>query len=271
MDRGCVPVPGGELYYERVGEGPPIVFVHAGVADHTMWEPQVAEFATDHTVICFDSRGFGQARTEAVPFSPAEDLLAVLDTLEVDRAVLVGASRGGQHSLDLALAAPDRVAALAWVCGGVSGARHEPPGEQQAVFDRIEALWQAKDWEALVDLETQVWVDGPLAPAGRAPASVREQVRRMIHAIETRDEAEAEEVPPPVPAVDRLDRIACPVLVVIGAHDTTGTRASADLLTLGAPDVRRVDFPDAAHLPSLEHPARFNAELREFLDRVDAW
>jgi pimeloyl-ACP methyl ester carboxylesterase len=267
MDRGFVSVPGGELYYERAGIGRPIVFVHAGIADLTMWEPQVDQFAGDRTVICFDSRGFGRSRTDAVRFSPVDDLLAVLDHLDAGRVVLVGCSRGGQHSLDLTLAAPDRVAALVWVGGGISGAEHEPPAEQQAVFDRIEALWEAKDWDALVDLETRVWVDGPLAPAGRAPAPVRERVRRMIHEIETRDEPEAEALPPPAPAVDRLDQISCPVLVIVGAHDTTGTRASADRLTAGVAGVERVDFPDAAHMPNLEHPERFNAALRDFLDR----
>lgn len=268
MDTGFVPVPGGELYYERSGSGPQhMVFVHAGIADLTMWQPQVAEFAKDHTVVCFDSRGFGRSRTEAVEFSPVEDIGAVLDQLEISRTVLIGCSRGGQHSLDFTLAAPDRVGALVWVCGGVSGSRHEPPAEQTAIFDRIEALWEAKDWDALVDLETHVWTDGPLQPEGRAPAAVRDHVRRMIYAIETRKEPEPALTPPTRPAADRLGEIACPLLVVIGAHDTSGTRASADLLTQGVAGAERVDFPDSAHLPSLEHPGRFNAALRDFVAR----
>ncbi len=162
MDRGFVRVPGGELYFERVGSGQPMILVHAGIADLTMWEPQIEEFARDHAVIRFDSRGFGRSRTEAVEFSPADDLQAVLDHLEIARAVLVGCSRGGQQSLDFTLAAPDRVAGLVWVCGGVSGSQHEGSADQTAIFDRIEALWQAKDIDALVDLETHVWADGPL-------------------------------------------------------------------------------------------------------------
>jgi 3-oxoadipate enol-lactonase len=269
MDGEYVPVPGGEIYVERTGDGPPLVFVHAGIADLTMWEPQVEGFARDHTVVRFDSRGFGRSRTTAVRFSPIADLLAVLDHVGAGRAVLVGCSRGGQHCLDLTVEAPDRVAALAWVCGGVSGADHESPPAQRAVFDRVEALWEAREWDALADLEAHVWVDGPLAPEGRAPADVRERVRRMIYAIETRDEPEVELVPPAVPAAGRLGEIACPVLVVIGAHDTSGTRAAADLLMAGVAGAERIDFPDAAHVPNLEHPERFNTALRDFLDRHD--
>ncbi|GIH02527.1 hydrolase [Rhizocola hellebori] len=267
MDSGYVPVPGGELYFERVGAGSPIVLVHAGIADLTMWEPQVEEFSKDHTVVRFDSRGFGRSRSEAVEFSPIDDLRAVLDRLQIADAVLVGCSRGGQHSLDFTLASPDRVAALVWVCGGVSGSQHQGPAEQTAIFDRIEALWTAKDWEALVDLETQVWVDGPLQPEGRAPDAVRQKVRQMIYEIETRKEPEPTILPTPNPAAARLAEVACPLLVVIGALDTSGTRASADLLTEGVAGVERIDFPDSAHVPSMEHPQRFNAALREFLDR----
>lgn len=265
MDSGFVPVSGGELYFERAGAGPPMVFVHAGIADLTMWEPQVEEFARDHTVIRFDSRGFGRSRTGAVEFSPVEDLRAVLDCLDVARAIVVGCSRGGQHSLDFTLAAPDRVSALVWVCGGVSGSQHEGSAEQSAVFDRIEALWQAKDIAALVDLETHVWADGPLQPEQRAPAAMRERVRQMIYAIETRDEPEPQMLPVARPAAAHLDEVSCPLLVVIGALDTSGTRASADLLTDQVAKAERIDFPDSAHMPNMEHPERFNTALREFL------
>ena len=267
MDSGFVPVPGGSLYFERTGVGPPIVFVHAGIADLTMWEPQVGEFASDHAVVCLDSRGFGRSRTEAVEFSPVDDLRAVLDHLEIARAVLVGCSRGGQHCLDLTVEQPDRVAGLVWVCGGVSGSRHEGSAEQKAIFDRIEALWEAKDWDALVDLETHVWVDGPLQPEGRAPAAVREKVRQMIYAIETRDGTRADAAAS-LPSRRRPARRGR----VPGAG---GHRRARHLghPRLGRPAHRqgrwgrRVDFQDSAHVPSLEHPERFNAALREFLAR----
>ncbi len=267
MESGFVPVAGGELYYERTGTGPPIAFVHAGIANLSMWEPQVSELAGDHTVVCFDSRGFGRSRSEPVEFSPVEDLASVLDHLQIGEAVVVGCSRGGQICLDFTLDDPDRVRALVWVCGGVSGSQHQPPAEQTAVFDRIEELWEAKDWDALVDLETHVWLDGVMEPEGRAPAELRGRVRQWIYEIETRDEAELIVKPPARPAADRLDRVDCPTLVVIGGLDTSGTRASADLLTETVPAAERVDFPDSAHLPNLEHPERFNKALRTFLAR----
>jgi pimeloyl-ACP methyl ester carboxylesterase len=261
----------GELYFERSGLGATsIVFVHAGIADLTMWEPQVEAFAPSYDVVCFDARGFGRSRSEPGAFSPVEDLRAVLDRLGIDSAVLVGCSRGGAHALDFAVDSPDRVRALAWVCGGVSGRPETaPPAEEAAMFERIEKLWEAKEFDALVDLETHVWVDGPLQPEGRAPADVRERIGRLIYDLETRDEIDLRPEPPRLEAATNLDRITCPVLVVVGALDTIGTRAAADLLSQSAPHAERVDFPDSAHLPNLEHPERFNRGLSEFLARHD--
>jgi len=57
------------------------------------------------------------------------------------------------------------------------------------------------------------------------------------------------------------------VLVLIGGHDTHGTRASADYLSSHLPGAERVDFPDSAHVPNMEHPERFNEALLGFLER----
>lgn len=260
-----VEVPGGRLYAEQAGSGAPLVFVHAGVTDSGLWDPQFAEFGGDRTLVRFDLRGFGRSVTEDVDFDPVDDIEAVFDHFGLERAVVVGASRGGQQSLDFTLAHPERVSGLVWVNGGVSGAVHEPSAEQTAVFDRIDALREAGRLDELVELETHVWADGPFQAADRAPAAVRDRLREWIRAIDTRDRPVGKALQR-TDAVARLGELDIPVLVVIGAHDTSGTRASADLLVRRATRAVRLDFPDAAHLPSLEHAKRFNAALRDFLD-----
>ena len=263
-----VSVPGGELWVDQTGSGPAVVLVHAGIADHTMWDAQVEPLAAAHTVVRIDQRGFGRSRWEEQEYRRDDDIRAVLDHLDLDRAVLVGCSLGGAACLDVAVGTPERVDGLVWVCGGVSGLEHENwPDEQTAMFERAEALWEAKAFDELVDLETHIWVDGPLAPAGRAPAPVREHVARMIREIETREQAQPTALPPKLPAAGNLDRLGCPLLVAIGGLDTHGTRASADYLTTQLPDSERVDLPDSAHVPNMEHPERFNEALLGFLAR----
>lgn len=275
---GYAPADGGELYYEAAGSGPALVLIHAGIADLRMWDPQAAALAERYTVVRYDCRGFGRTRTEPVPFSNRADLAALLDHLGIARAALLGCSRGGMIALDFALERPERAAALVWVCSGVGG--HMPPDEifdprEVALFEAMEAAEQAGDHERVADLDVRVWVDGPLQPEGRAPAQVRSQVRAMSLANYTAHANlyAAGLAPQPLepPAAARLGELAVPVLAIVGALDAAETAASAALLAGAAPDVRTVTYPDAAHLPSMEHPERFNADVRAFLDGLRPW
>lgn len=77
------------------GEGPPVVFLHAGVADRRSWRDTVDAIAPTHRAIAYDRHGFGDTVYEPEPHAHVDDLLAVLDALDVDRAALVGSSQGG--------------------------------------------------------------------------------------------------------------------------------------------------------------------------------
>src|SRR3712207_779151 len=89
------------------GAGPPVVLLHAGVADQRMWDP-VAARLTGRRVIRFDLRGFGRTETGFGPFAHHRDVLAVLDALAIERAAIAGASFGGLVALEVAAVAPER-------------------------------------------------------------------------------------------------------------------------------------------------------------------
>ncbi|HEX9977033.1 MAG TPA: alpha/beta fold hydrolase, partial [Acidimicrobiia bacterium] len=76
---GFVEAPGGRLYHEVDGTGPVVILVHAGVANLRMWDPHVAALAADHTVVRYDTRGYGRTESEHVEFSNRADLIAVMD------------------------------------------------------------------------------------------------------------------------------------------------------------------------------------------------
>jgi 3-oxoadipate enol-lactonase len=263
---GFAPVENGELFYEVRGDGPAILFIHAGVADHSMWEPQVEEFEHDHTVITFDSRGFGQSRTKDTTFSNRQDIAELMDQLGIEKAVIVGCSRGGQIALDFAIEQPGRTSGLVWVCGGVSGMDFEMPQQETEWFGRLEELWAAQDWAQLSDLETLTWTNGIGQPEDRTPSELRARVRQWIFDTYTRTDGESTARVMDPPAVGRLTEVMCPVLLIVGDLDTAGTRASADLLASSLPQARKVVFNNAAHLPNLEQPAEFNETLRAFLE-----
>src|SRR5215210_1370822 len=109
---GYVEANGVRLYYQEAGHGHPLVLLHAGVADHTMWDRQIDLFAQKYRVIRYDLRGFGQTAMPPGNFTHHADLDGLLRFLDVDRAYLVGVSLGGSTVIDYALTYPDRVAAI---------------------------------------------------------------------------------------------------------------------------------------------------------------
>src|SRR5580704_5824578 len=101
-------------YSDSGGDGPAVVLSHGYLMDSAMFEPQVSALAPEYRVITWDERGFGETRATG-PFSywdSAGDVLALLDHLGIEQAVLGGMSQGGFLSLRAALLAPDRVRAL---------------------------------------------------------------------------------------------------------------------------------------------------------------
>ncbi len=80
---GFVAVPGGKLYYERNGQGPPLVWIHAAISDNRMWNREFVEYAREHTVVRYDVRGLGRSTAASSPYSDADDILVLLDKLDI--------------------------------------------------------------------------------------------------------------------------------------------------------------------------------------------
>jgi pimeloyl-ACP methyl ester carboxylesterase len=272
---GYLSLPGAELYYEVSGDGPAVAMLHAGIADLRMWDEQLPALTDRYTVVRYDARGFGRTRAQAGAFSNRQDLADLLDHLGIARAAVVGCSRGAMIALDFAVERPERTAALVWVCGGIGG--EMPPDEifdprELALFQEGQAAEEAGDFKRVAALDVRVWADGPLQPEGRAPEAVRSRIYAMALANYT--EAAVEGLAPqPLdpPAAARLGDLRLPVLAFLGELDPAETAYSAEVLARKAHDVRLVRYPDAAHLPNMEHPGRFNRDLRAFLDSLPAW
>ncbi len=262
---GFVPVPGGSLYAEIDGSGPAVCLVHAGVANLRMWDAQAPLLTNHHTVVRYDTRGFGRTESEAVGFSNRADVIAVLDHAGVERAALVGASRGGVIALDTALEFPGRVSGFVSVAGGVSGYESPVPGDA-VDWDEVEAHEKAKNWEWLADFETRFWCDGPGQPADRVDPALRSLMHGWI--LDNYRAEKPEPTPRPLQpaAALRLGELQVPLLVMVGLFDEAQTTDAGRFLakTTVAP---LLEF-DTAHMINLEQPERFGAALGEFLSRV---
>jgi len=191
----------------------------------------------------------------------------VLRANGVDRAHLVGLSMGGGVALDMALEYPALVASL--VLGSTRPGGLAPSKRLRDAWDAVDAVVAAGDIAQAVELELQMWVDGPQRRSDQVAAAVREQVREMNSAIFAMpDEGEPRPLDPP--AVERLTDVQVPTLVVVGDQDQPDVIAGAALLAEAIPHARHAVIPNTAHLPNLEQPEIFNRLVLDFLATVPA-
>jgi 3-oxoadipate enol-lactonase len=254
------------LHHEVRGDGPPVLLVHAGIADLRMWAPVAERLATRHRVVTCDLRGHGGTPLPPGIISNAGDLEALLDELGIERAAVAGASFGGRVALELALRAPGRVTALALL--GSSLDDFEASEELAAFAAAEDEAVEAGDVDAAVALNVRTWVERPgIRPAEEVDRAVSDLVATMQRdAFEAQlgVDAELEETSPPV--AERLGEIEAPALVVVGEHDLPDFRALGERFAAELPNARPlVTVPGAAHLPALERPDAVAELLLEFL------
>lgn len=253
----------------HAGDGPALVLLHAGVADHRMWRDQITTFGSEFHVIAYDRREFGQTISPDEPFSQVDDLAAVLDHFGIGPAILVGCSQGGRIAIDFALAHPGRIKALVLVSTAISGAPSEPvpPGVEELsnALDRAE---ERGDLDRVNAIEAHLWLDGPLSPEGRVQGAVRDLFLDMNGIALRKLEIPLEHDPPS--AVNRLADLDMPALLISGGLDFPYIRNRHTELARKLPNCRAAEIAGTAHLPNLERPAQFSAHLKEFLRGISA-
>ncbi len=272
MTRSFVDVPRGRLLVVDEGSGPPVVLLHAGIADSRSWDAMISPLtAAGYRIVRYDQRGVGGSSTDPVEYSRIDDLLAVLDAMGIGRAALVGNSLGGMLAFDTAIVAPERVVAIVGVGAGLGGFAVEPTDEIRAL-DAEEARLEAavpRDPAALAAFDVRVWVDGPGQPSTRVPAAIRDLVYEMDLLDPERNQGKARRIEPP--ANDRLADLRCPILAVAGELDLPDVVQTARHLESVAPNARAVVWPDVAHMIGMEQPDRLAAAIVEFLAPLERW
>jgi 3-oxoadipate enol-lactonase len=269
-----VDVPGGRLHVVDDGSGPPIVLLHAGIADLRSWDSLVPRLVeAGYRVIRYDGRGFGRTETADVEFSNREDLVALLDACAVTRAALVGNSRGGHIAFDTAIEFPDRVVAVVGVGAGLGGFDGGSTPDEQPVFDEMERLYEAEppDAAAIADVAVRVWVDGPGQPQTRVPERIRAAVRDMVVGTYAPGHLDGRPIVLDPPASARLTELRCPVLAIAGALDTSAIVATARHLEASVPNAQALVMPSVAHMIGMEAPDELATLIVGFLRPLGHW
>jgi len=261
---GIASVNGTELYYEIAGEGHALVLIHGGAVDNRAWDDQFAEFSQYHKVVRYDLRGAGQSGNRDKPFSNSQDLHALLKFLNIDKAYLLGISRGGGIAYDLTLEHPEMVDALILVSSNLS--EHVPAYSD--MFARSTEAGKKSGAAAAA----AVWGNDPYQ--GPMRESARPRVLKILTENMPRFRYFDGHVPveklssSKVPRKQRLSEVQIPTLVISGKHDNVVAREHYRDWAAGIPDATPIEFPNAAHLVNIDQVDEFNQAVLEFLENL---
>ncbi len=255
-----LPVENGVLYYETIGHGPPLVFIHGGQMDRRMWDPQMDAFRQTFQIIRYDVRGYGKSSLPEKPYANVDDLFTLLNHLKIKKAALVGLSLGGVIAIDFTLVHPEMVDRLILSGPGLGGYQ-----ESADVDARIWAMIiSARD--SGTESAARLWMKDPYMIPAMENALCRDKIRQIVsdnaHCWLNNPIVERGIKPP---AIQRLHDIKAPTLLIVGERDVPDISAIADTLEKSIPGLKRVALKGAGHIANMENPDDFNSAVGEFL------
>ena len=240
---------------ERDG-APPVLLLHSWAASRRSFAALLPLLSRRMRTVAVDLRGHGDADKPPSGYDVgtlAADVVALLDALDVPRAVLVGASSGGYVAQQVAVSAPDRVAGLV-LAGAPRDLRGRPPfaAQLEQLGDPVDPAWVRRFLAGFTDLERlpSWYVDLMVDDALRLPAPVW---------LATLDGLTAS--PPPTD----VGVITAPVLVISGGRDHLLGREQTAALVGAVPGAEWIEYPDAGHLVLEEDPAQLAGDVAAFV------
>jgi 3-oxoadipate enol-lactonase len=251
----------------HVVEGPedaPVVLLSNSLGSTlAMWDPQVAALAERFRVVRYDTRGHGRSPVPPGPYSLDElvdDVVALLDRLEVQRAHVVGLSLGGMTAMRLAAREPARVDRLVVLC---TGARLEPVS---GWTDRA-ATVRTHGTEAVAAPVVERWFTPAFLEAHPAD---RARYEAMVAATPAEGYAGCCEVIAAMDLRPDLASIAAPTLAIAGADDPATPPPHLEEIAGAVQDGRLLVVPDAAHLANAQQPGTITPAIIEHLTQENA-
>ena len=257
-----------ELATEIVGNGTPVVFLHANVCDRRMWSAQLDGIGSVYKAVSYDRRGFGDTRSQPENFSAFGDLMKVLDeTADGKPAILVGCSLGGRIALDAALRQPERVRALILIAPNVAGAPEATYSAQvSGLMAQARGLEKSGDLARLNAMKARLFLDGPLGAEGRVVGPARDLFLQM-NGLALRSPPVGMDVD--VPAFyHRLTEVTAPTFVLWGELDFPHVQERCRHITAAILEAHGFAMQEAAHLPGLERPDEVTGHIADFIARL---
>lgn len=253
------------IYFTDSGRGTPIVLGHSFLCDGEMWREQVRGLGQTYRLINVDFRGHGRSGAAVRPFTlydAVNDVVGVLDSLGIDRAVWCGLSIGGMVALRAALVVPERVGALI-IMDSDAG-------------DEVSS--RRFRYRLMAFLANRIGIKPFLGEISRLMfgATTRQTNKELVQ--EWRDRFAKVDVPSAInclqalirrdSVVDRLPEIEVPSLVIVGKEDRSLPISRSRQICEALPNSTYVEIARAGHLSAIEQPESVNNAIIEFVKRI---
>ncbi len=247
------------LFYEFAGTGRPLVFTHGASWDRRQWDKQVDYFKDRYQVITWDVRGHGDSTLPEGPVNPedfSKDLIALLDHLEIDKAILCGLSMGGHISLQTAIRYPERVEGLVLI--GTPCTNSFNLYEKLVVpINRfsIKLIPMKTTAKLLAKTLSKFNPDNAQYILETVSKIPHNNFNRLWHAITGME------------SKDDLHKVKAPTLILVGDHDNLTSRQQKYIQQNIADSELKI-IKNAHHSTNLDNPKDVNQAIAEFLEKI---
>jgi 3-oxoadipate enol-lactonase len=258
-----IPLNGFHLSYDDFGErGTPIICLHGFPFDKTMWQEQMDFLKSSYRIIACDIRGFGKSTDEETPLSIdlfSEDLIAFMDKINVDKAIICGLSMGGFIALNAMKKFPERFDALILCDTQCMADTYELKKKRSEIIDEIKVNGVSNFNEGFIK---SVFHENSL----NNKKDLVEKLSRIvfsntIHIITMGLTALAERSE----TCSILKDITIPTLIICGKEDEVTPLNQSEFMNEAITESKLQVIDDAGHVSNLEQPIKFNKHLLDFL------
>ena len=270
VQTGFIQAGGLKVYYERQGKGPALLLLHAGLQNHTMWQPQVAALSKQYDVVTIDLPYHGQTTGSDTTILVQDVIRIVLDSLHIPKTSLAGLSMGSNAVQDFIIAYPQRVNKAILISAGINGYDRHYPIDSASMqwYFKFGAALEKGDTVTAAKEFTKAWAEGIY----RSSDSLQQPVSKYVLAttLATLRQHKAAGWPRlqnNPPAMERISTIHLPVLIINGDKDLPYIITVCNYLEKTIPGAKHIVIKDVAHMLNMEKPEELNEYIKNFLSK----
>jgi len=269
--------PTTKLYYEELGQGEPVILLHAHTVDCRMWDDVFFKLAKKYRVIRYDLRGYGKSDMPEVGFGflQADDLCNLMDALNIKKAHLAGLSLGGMTVADFVALYPERVLTATITSGAISAFPDRSSADKRLLKIYNDTIFTLKRQEVDKNLKRGIdtmkieWKVAMKSVCGRHYRSIKTKLNRMIDDWQawqwTHPETDAF-IGAQADSLLLKQKTHPPVLFLIGQYDSKGSKQSMQKMAALCKESRIEMIQDAGHFTAMECPEEFVKRMERFID-----